>query len=216
MDVGSAPSSSWLLSHTPHHAVADSLQGAPTNGATVFAMRHGNKKAKLNLPADQRKALIRGLVTQVLRHGKIQTTKVIRLWAGRESCSVSQQQCTVCGCAGRGGTCRGVALIVARHFCADGNCADFSTPGSCQGHSETRGSHHHPGKERQPACAPPGAVGSLGSVNDPRVGPTAFVRSTIMLTPSVHLNSSLTPFPLQSCHPGSWICVRPRAGQVCV
>ncbi|KAL6778812.1 PRPL17 [Auxenochlorella protothecoides x Auxenochlorella symbiontica] len=53
----------------------DSLQGAPTNGATVFAMRHGNKKAKLNLPADQRKALIRGLVTQVLRHGKIQTTK---------------------------------------------------------------------------------------------------------------------------------------------
>ena len=39
-------------------------------------MRHGNKKAKMNLPADQRKALIRSLTTEVLRHGKIKTTKV--------------------------------------------------------------------------------------------------------------------------------------------
>jgi ribosomal protein L17 len=39
-------------------------------------MRHGNKLARLGRPADQRKALIRGLVTEVLRHGKIQTTKV--------------------------------------------------------------------------------------------------------------------------------------------
>lgn len=38
-------------------------------------MRHGNKKAKLGLPADQRRALIRGLVTQVLRHGRIETTR---------------------------------------------------------------------------------------------------------------------------------------------
>lgn len=38
-------------------------------------MRHGNRKITLNRPADQRKALIRGLVTEVLRHGKITTTK---------------------------------------------------------------------------------------------------------------------------------------------
>ena len=38
-------------------------------------MRHGVKKARLGRPADQRKALVRGLVTEVLRHGKITTTK---------------------------------------------------------------------------------------------------------------------------------------------
>ena len=49
---------------------------APQNGSTVFAMRHGVKKDRLGRPADQRKALVRGLVTEVLRHGKIKTTKV--------------------------------------------------------------------------------------------------------------------------------------------
>ncbi len=49
---------------------------APQNGGRVFAMRHGNRTARLGRPADQRKALIRSLVTEVLRHGKIQTTKV--------------------------------------------------------------------------------------------------------------------------------------------
>lgn len=49
---------------------------APQNGSKVFAMRHGVKKARLGRPADQRKALVRGLVTEVLRHGKIKTTKV--------------------------------------------------------------------------------------------------------------------------------------------
>lgn len=39
-------------------------------------IRHGLKKAELGLPADQRKALIRTLVTEVLRHGRITTTKV--------------------------------------------------------------------------------------------------------------------------------------------
>lgn len=46
------------------------------NGAKVFAMRHGRKVKKLGRPADQRKALLRGLVTELLRHGKIKTTKV--------------------------------------------------------------------------------------------------------------------------------------------
>jgi large subunit ribosomal protein L17 len=61
-------------------AAADSSSSssldAPQNGGKVFAMRHGNKTARLGRPADQRKALIRGLVTEVLRHGKITTTKV--------------------------------------------------------------------------------------------------------------------------------------------
>ena len=39
-------------------------------------MRHGNKVKHLGRPADQRKALIRSLVTEVLRHGQIRTTKV--------------------------------------------------------------------------------------------------------------------------------------------
>ena len=51
------------------------LEGV-SNGATVFAMRHRKKGARLNRPADQRKALIRGLVTDVLKYGSITTTKV--------------------------------------------------------------------------------------------------------------------------------------------
>jgi hypothetical protein len=39
-------------------------------------MRHGDRVKHLGRPADQRKALIRALVTEVLRHGQIRTTKV--------------------------------------------------------------------------------------------------------------------------------------------
>jgi large subunit ribosomal protein L17 len=39
-------------------------------------MRHGRKVAQLGKPADQRKALLRALTTQLLRHGRIETTKV--------------------------------------------------------------------------------------------------------------------------------------------
>lgn len=38
-------------------------------------MRHRCKVPKLGLPADQRKALLRALTTQLLRHGEITTTK---------------------------------------------------------------------------------------------------------------------------------------------
>jgi len=37
-------------------------------------IRHGKKNPKLNRPADQRKALIRGLTTELLRHGTVTTT----------------------------------------------------------------------------------------------------------------------------------------------
>lgn len=43
--------------------------------ATAFA-GHGNKLKKLNRPADQRKALIRGLTTELIRHGRIKTTTI--------------------------------------------------------------------------------------------------------------------------------------------
>merc|ERR1719230_170184 len=37
-------------------------------------IRHGNKLKKLNKPADQRKALLRGLTTELIRHGRIKST----------------------------------------------------------------------------------------------------------------------------------------------
>ncbi|XP_050214613.1 50S ribosomal protein L17, chloroplastic [Mercurialis annua] len=45
------------------------------NGSRIFGMRHGRKVPKLNRPPDQRKALLRGLTTQLLKHGRIKTTR---------------------------------------------------------------------------------------------------------------------------------------------
>ncbi|XP_026459180.1 uncharacterized protein LOC113359817 [Papaver somniferum] len=44
-------------------------------GGRVYAMRHGRKVPKLNRPPDQRKALLRALTTQLLKHGRIKTTR---------------------------------------------------------------------------------------------------------------------------------------------
>lgn len=52
------------------------LSGVASAGMKWTMMRHGNKVKHLGRPADQRKALIRSLVTEVLRHGQIRTTKV--------------------------------------------------------------------------------------------------------------------------------------------
>ncbi|KAK6934689.1 Ribosomal protein L17 [Dillenia turbinata] len=41
----------------------------------VFAMRHGRRVPKLNRPPDQRRALLRGLTTQLLKRGRIKTTR---------------------------------------------------------------------------------------------------------------------------------------------
>ncbi|NEO73356.1 MULTISPECIES: 50S ribosomal protein L17 [Moorena] len=38
-------------------------------------MRHGRRVPKLGKPADQRRALMRSLTTELLRHGRITTTK---------------------------------------------------------------------------------------------------------------------------------------------
>ncbi|XP_077216374.1 ribosomal protein L17 family protein [Tasmannia lanceolata] len=45
------------------------------NGGKFFAMRHGRRVPKLNRPPDQRRALLRGLTTQLLKHGRIKTTR---------------------------------------------------------------------------------------------------------------------------------------------
>jgi len=38
-------------------------------------MRHGRRVKKLGRPADQRRALLRSLTTELIRHGQITTTK---------------------------------------------------------------------------------------------------------------------------------------------
>ncbi len=38
-------------------------------------MRHQNRVAKLGRPADQRKAMLRALTTELIRNGRIKTTK---------------------------------------------------------------------------------------------------------------------------------------------
>mmetsp|Transcript_11386 Transcript_11386/g.41673 ORF Transcript_11386/g.41673 Transcript_11386/m.41673 type:complete len:186 (-) Transcript_11386:171-728(-) len=50
------------------------VKGA-VNGFKWVCMRHRKRIPKLNRPADQRKALLRGLTTELLRHGRIITTK---------------------------------------------------------------------------------------------------------------------------------------------
>ncbi|KAG9143537.1 hypothetical protein Leryth_015968 [Lithospermum erythrorhizon] len=45
------------------------------NGSKFFAMRHGRKVPKLNRPPDQRRALLRSLTTQLLKYGRIKTTR---------------------------------------------------------------------------------------------------------------------------------------------
>lgn len=42
----------------------------------IEAIRHGKKVPKLNKAADQRKALLRALTTELIRHGRIKTTHV--------------------------------------------------------------------------------------------------------------------------------------------
>lgn len=44
--------------------------------ADISMMRHRKKLKKLGLPADQRKALLRSLTTEVIRHGRIKTTLI--------------------------------------------------------------------------------------------------------------------------------------------
>lgn len=48
-------------------------------------MRHKRRVTKLGLPADQRRALLRSLTTQLIRHGQIKTTKARALAVSKET-----------------------------------------------------------------------------------------------------------------------------------
>merc|ERR1719436_1691364 len=49
-----------------------SVASSPSTGIAMIS--HGKGFRKLNKPADQRKALLRSLTTELIRNGKIQTT----------------------------------------------------------------------------------------------------------------------------------------------
>ncbi|XP_065854814.1 large ribosomal subunit protein bL17c [Euphorbia lathyris] len=57
--------------------ISDYEDGFPSidNGSRFFCMRHGRRVPKLNRPPDQRRALLRALTTQLLKHGRIKTTR---------------------------------------------------------------------------------------------------------------------------------------------
>lgn len=50
--------------------------GYVSSRGNISMMRHRKKMPKLGKPADQRKALLRALTTEVIRHGRIKTTLV--------------------------------------------------------------------------------------------------------------------------------------------
>lgn len=150
------------------HAECDSssLQ-APQNGATVFAMRHGNRKAKLGRPADQRKALIRSLTTEVLRHGKIKTTKVRGRWeqagggAGgrREAWAAGgerreRRRAGGGGAGERGFTVRAVAVLQHPYGLARGQRATRQRVGrAAAARCGAVGTQHCPSRPRLATCA---------------------------------------------------------------
>ncbi|KAG4974964.1 hypothetical protein AAZX31_11G209600 [Glycine max] len=65
----------FLSSPSSEYAGSDHSFTIIDNGGRVSAMRHGRKVPKLNRPPDQRRALIRGLTTQLLKYGRIKTTR---------------------------------------------------------------------------------------------------------------------------------------------
>lgn len=61
--------------------------GGVQNGCLWSCMRHGKKIHRVGRPADQRKALLRALTTQVIQHGAIKTTvqkaRAVRPWVDK-------------------------------------------------------------------------------------------------------------------------------------
>ena len=73
----------WLLPAAV--STSHSLQDAPQNGSKLLMMRHGKRVARLGRPADQRKALVRNLTTDVLKYGRIMTTQVCSRYDSAQS-----------------------------------------------------------------------------------------------------------------------------------
>uniref|UniRef100_A0ACD5VZ32 Uncharacterized protein n=1 Tax=Avena sativa TaxID=4498 RepID=A0ACD5VZ32_AVESA len=88
--MSSAVSASLSFSYTSSFSVESSFEhrlfGIDVRGR-ILAMRHGKRIPRLGRPADQRKALLRGLTTQLLKHGRIKTTKprakAMRKWVDK-------------------------------------------------------------------------------------------------------------------------------------
>ena len=58
-----------------HVKAQATLEAPPARAATALCASHGKRGfKKLSLPADQRKALLRSLTTETIRHGRITTT----------------------------------------------------------------------------------------------------------------------------------------------
>jgi len=69
--VASAVSAAAFMGHMPMRTTTSIAVSSP---ASITMISHGKGFRKLNRPADQRKALLRGLTTEVIRNGKITTT----------------------------------------------------------------------------------------------------------------------------------------------
>ncbi|KAL2557554.1 50S ribosomal protein L17 [Forsythia ovata] len=73
--VGLAPIHPLLSLASPDSTSLEHCFTVIDNGGRFFAMRHGRRVPKLNRPPDQRRALLRALTTQLLKHGRIKTTR---------------------------------------------------------------------------------------------------------------------------------------------
>ncbi|CAI9107201.1 OLC1v1006505C1 [Oldenlandia corymbosa var. corymbosa] len=73
--VGLAPFNPLLSIFSADSSTFEHSFNIIDTGGRFFAMRHGRKVPKLNRPPDQRRALLRGLTTQLLKYGRIKTTR---------------------------------------------------------------------------------------------------------------------------------------------
>ncbi|KAM7496328.1 hypothetical protein LguiA_020742 [Lonicera macranthoides] len=73
--VGLAPLNPLLSLNPQESSSFENCLTAIDNGSRITCMRHGRRVPKLNRPPDQRKALLRGLTTQLLKYGRIKTTR---------------------------------------------------------------------------------------------------------------------------------------------
>lgn len=68
--------SSSFLGARPLAAAPIVTRSAHSCGAPMTMISHGKRVAKLGRPADQRKALLRALTTEIIRHGRVKTTLI--------------------------------------------------------------------------------------------------------------------------------------------
>jgi len=74
ISTGTTSLSSFAGARVSTHTIVSSPR---TQSSSALSMiRHGKRVAKLGKPADQRKALLRALTTEIIRHGRIKTTAV--------------------------------------------------------------------------------------------------------------------------------------------